>query len=52
MGDYRKLEVWRKAHSLTLRIYSATQNFPREELFGLTSQMRRAASSIVANIAE
>jgi four helix bundle protein len=44
--------VWRKAHSLTLRIYSATQNFPREELFGLTSQMRRAASSIGANIAE
>jgi four helix bundle protein len=50
--SYRNLKVWQKGHALTLRLYEATKHFPREELFGLTSQMRRAASSIPANIAE
>ena len=52
MQDFRKLQVWRKAHELTLAIYSATKNFPVEEQFGLRSQMRRASSSIGINIAE
>lgn len=52
MGDYRKLKVWVRSHQLTLGIYEATRSFPREELFGLTGQLRRAASSIPANIAE
>jgi four helix bundle protein len=52
MRDFRKLEVWEKSHQLTLEIYSATSRFPSGETFGLTSQMRRAASSIPANIAE
>ena len=52
MGDFRKLSVWRKAHELTLRIYRETSRWPKYELFGLTSQSRRAAVSIPANIAE
>lgn len=52
MKGFRDLQVWEKAHLLTLAIYSATANFPREELYGLTSQIRRACSSIPANIAE
>ena len=52
MKDFKDLRVWTKAHSLTLGIYKATRGLPREELFGLTSQMRRSASSIGANIAE
>jgi len=50
--DFRKLKVWDKAHQLTLRVYNQTQTFPKEELFGLTSQLRRAVSSIPTNIAE
>ena len=50
--DFRDLRVWSKAHSMTIGIYKATKEFPREELFGIPSQMRRAASSIGANIAE
>jgi len=50
--DFKDLRVWSKAHSLTIDVYKATQPFPKEELFGITSQMRRAASSIGANIAE
>jgi four helix bundle protein len=50
--DFKGFRVWSKAHSMTLDIYRATKEFPREELFGITSQMRRAASSIGANIAE
>ena len=46
------LKVWVKAHEVTLAIYQCTRNFPREEIYGLTSQMRRAAASIAANIAE
>lgn len=52
MKDFKDLHVWSKAHSMTIGIYKATKEFPREELFGITSQMRRAASSIGANIAE
>lgn len=52
MQDFKKLAVWAKAHKLTLRVYSATGRFPREELYGLTQQMRRAASSVPTNIAE
>jgi len=52
MQDYRKLKVWRKAHELTLAVYAATAAFPREEQYGLTSQIRRSASSIPSNIAE
>jgi four helix bundle protein len=50
--DFRKLEVWRKAHKLTLAIYSATKDFPKEEQYGLTTQLRNASSSIGAKIAE
>ncbi|TAJ23300.1 MAG: four helix bundle protein [Nitrospirae bacterium] len=52
MRDFRKLKVWEKAHYLALAIYQATASFPREEVYGLTSQMRRAATSVPANIAE
>ena len=52
MKDFGDFDVWRKAHQLTLDIYQATATFPKAEMFGLTSQMRRAASSIAANIAE
>jgi four helix bundle protein len=50
--DFRSLKVWEKAHQLTLDVYRATNRFPREELYGLTSQMRRCSASIGANIAE
>src|SRR5918993_409533 len=49
---FEDLIVWQKAHALTLCVYRVTRTFPREELFGLTSQMRRAAISVPANIAE
>lgn len=52
MGDYRKLMVWERAHRLALEVYRATGSFPREETYGLTSQLRRSASSIPANLAE
>jgi four helix bundle protein len=52
MKDFRDLKVREKAHALTLASYEATNSFPREEIFGLTSQIRRASSSIPANIAE
>jgi hypothetical protein len=50
--DFHELKVWRKAHELTLAIYRVTAPFPREELYGLTSQLRRASASIAANLAE
>ncbi|MDD5329904.1 MAG: four helix bundle protein [Sulfuricella sp.] len=50
--DFRKLKVWEKAHVLTLAIYRHSGIFPRDELYGLTSQIRRASASIAANIAE
>jgi four helix bundle protein len=52
MQDFRQLKVWQKSHALVLRVYGATTTFPDSERFGLTSQMRRAAFSIPANIAE
>jgi four helix bundle protein len=52
MGDFTKLAVWKKGHELTVDIYRATASWPRHELFALTSQTRRAAYSIPANIAE
>ena len=52
MHDFKNLKVWSKAHELTVGIYRLTRGFPKEELFGLTSQLRRAASSVGANIAE
>ena len=52
MRNYEDLQVWRKAHSLTLEIYEDTRCFPPEERFGLTSQIRRSCSSIGANLAE
>lgn len=52
MKDFRNLKVWEKAHRLTLDSYKATGTFPKAEMFGLTSQVRRAAASIAANIAE
>jgi len=50
--DFRELKIWTRSHALTLRVYRASKRFPREEMFALTSQMRRAASSVPANIAE
>ena len=52
MKDYRKLIVWQKSHSNALMIYNLTKNFPKEERFGVTSQLRRAALSVPTNIAE
>jgi len=52
MQDFHNLKVWQKSHHLTLLVYKATSSFPKEELYGLTSQVRRAAVSIPANIAE
>lgn len=52
MRDLRKLQVWEKAHQLTLAMYKATTTFPQTELYGLTSQIRRASASIPTNIAE
>lgn len=52
MKDYRKLIVWQKAHRLVLQIYMVTKTFPKEELYGLTSQLRRATAPIPTNIAE
>ena len=52
MKDFRELKVWQKAHELTLAVYQLTASFPREELYGLNAQIRRAGSSIAANLAE
>ena len=52
MRDFREIKVWEKSHLLTLEIYKVTALFPREEIYGLTSQVRRASASIPANIAE
>ncbi len=52
MRDFKMLMVWQKAHQLVLAIYKATAAFPKEEMYGLASQIRRAAASIPANIAE
>ena len=52
MKDFRTLKVWEKSHQFTLKIYSLSRNFPKDELFGLISQICRASSSIAVNIAE
>src|SRR5438093_3805330 len=52
MKRYERLEAWQVAHQLVLITYALTKSFPREELYGLTSQARRAAFSVAANIAE
>ena len=52
MRNYRELEVWEKSHKLTLELYKLSRGFPKDEIYGLTSQMRRAAVSIGANLAE
>lgn len=52
MRDFRDLKVWEKSHQLTLAVYRVTATFPKEELYGLISQIRRASVSISANIAE
>lgn len=52
MKNFRDLAVWKKAHELALAVYRATKSFPKDEIYGLTSQMRRSSASIAANIAE
>ena len=52
MRDYTKIDAWRLADDLTVAIYEQTRSFPKEELYGLTSQIRRAAYSVPANIVE
>jgi four helix bundle protein len=52
MQDFHNLKVWKKAHDLTLGVYSATRGFPKEETYGLRSQLRSSSSSIGMNIAE
>lgn len=52
MRNYQDLQVWAKAHSLTLDLYRTSRAFPKEEIYGVTSQVRRAAMSIGANLAE
>ncbi|NBL65430.1 four helix bundle protein [Flavobacterium sp. NST-5] len=52
MKDYKNFTVWQKSHQLTLDVYKIVINFPKEEQFGLTSQMKRSSSSIPTNIAE
>ncbi|HEY6990592.1 MAG TPA: four helix bundle protein [Bryobacteraceae bacterium] len=52
MKDFRELKVWQKAHQLTLAVYRITADFPRHELYGLTSQLRRSSASITANLAQ
>src|SRR5512135_1355921 len=52
MRDYTKIEAWKLADDLTVMIYERTRSFPREEIYGLTSQLRRASYSVPANIVE
>lgn len=52
MQPFRKLVVWQKAHELTLIMYKVTRSFPTDEKYGLTAQIRRAAASVCANLAE
>ena len=51
-GDYTKIVAWQRAHQLTVAVYRLTQAFPKAEMFGLTSQLRRAATSVAANVVE
>ena len=52
MRDYKKYDIWKLSHLLTLEVYKISESFPKEEIFGLTSQIRRASSSIGINIVE
>ena len=52
MKDFKDLNVWKKSHALVLAVYRASRTFPKEELYSLTSQLRRAAASVPANISE
>jgi len=52
INNFYDLEAWTRAHQLALNVYKATKNFPRDELFGITNQLRRAATSVSANISE
>ena len=52
MSDFTRLKVWEKAHALTLKTYVAVRTFPKEETYGLVSQLKRAAVSVGSNIAE
>jgi four helix bundle protein len=52
MRDFTKLTIWQRSHQLTLKIYTVTKLFPKEEMFGIISQMRRSSSSVPTNIAE
>lgn len=52
MSDFRDLMVWQKAHELTMQVYRVTAEFPKQEMYGLVSQMRRCAVSVGSNIAE
>jgi len=52
MRDFKELKIWQKSHGLALAVYKATKVFPKEEAYGLTSQIRRSSISIAANIAE
>ncbi len=52
MQNYKELKVWQKSHSFTLKVYEITKLFPKAELYSLTNQLRRACSSVPANIAE
>jgi four helix bundle protein len=52
MKNYRELKIWQRSHALTVALYQVTKSFPRDEVFSLTNQMRRACVSIPANVAE
>ncbi len=52
MGDFKELDVWKRSHVLTIKIYEVTNSFPKSEIYGLSQQLRRAAISIEANLAE
>jgi len=52
MTNFKELHIWQRSHQFVLEIYFITKSFPKDELFGLTSQMRRSAASIPTNIAE
>ncbi|MEO6327893.1 MAG: four helix bundle protein [Ginsengibacter sp.] len=52
MRNFQELSIWQRSHLFTLKIYSVTKNFPKDEMFGIISQMRRSSSSIPTNIAE
>ena len=52
MRDFKKYDIWQLSHSITLEVYKITSNFPKEEIYGLTSQIRRSVASIPTNISE